>query len=70
MCWGRPSYVWYWNHADIQVADKGAAQGTLTPAERAEYETRVRAINFVAVSQANGRAVIAAETSICSEHSA
>lgn len=39
-----------------------SAEGTLTAAERAEYETCVRAMTFVGVLQAKARAVIATES--------
>ncbi len=41
-------------------AEKSTA-GTLTVAERMEYETCVRAIDFIGVLQAKARAVIAAD---------
>lgn len=44
------------------LAEK-STEGTLTAAERTEYETRVRAINFIGVLQAKARAVIAADAS-------
>jgi hypothetical protein len=34
-------------------------QGTLTPEERAEYEAYVRAIDLIAILQANARAALA-----------
>lgn len=43
-----------------ELADKSTA-GTLTAAERSEYETRVRAINFIGVLQAKARTVITAD---------
>jgi len=43
-----------------ELAEK-STEGTLTPAERTEYETRVRAINFIGVLQAKARAVVAAD---------
>lgn len=45
-----------------ELAEK-STEGTLTPAERTEYEMRVRAINFIGVLQAKARAVIAADAS-------
>jgi hypothetical protein len=44
------------------LAEK-STEGTLTAAERTEYETRVRAINFIGVLQAKARAVIATDAS-------
>ena len=41
-------------------ADK-CSEGTLTAAERSEYDTCVRAINFIGLLQAKARAVIAAD---------
>ena len=41
------------------LADK-CSEGTLTAAEQADYDTYVRAINFIGVLQAKARAVIAA----------
>ena len=49
-----------------QTLDELAAkstEGTLTDAERADYETYVRAINFIGLLQAKARAVIAGEAS-------
>ena len=44
------------------LAEK-STEGTLTTDERSEYETYVRAINFIGVLQAKARAVIAAASS-------
>ena len=44
------------------LAEK-STEGTLTPTEMAEYEIRVRTLNFIGVLQAKARAVIAADTS-------
>jgi hypothetical protein len=41
-----------------ELADKNT-EGALTPAERDEYETSVRAIEFIAVLQAQARALLA-----------
>jgi predicted transcriptional regulator len=40
-----------------ELADK-SSEGSLSPAERAEYETWVRAINFLGVLQAKARRVV------------
>ena len=45
-----------------ELAEK-STEGTLTDAERADYETYVRAINFIGLLQAKARAVIAADAS-------
>ena len=45
-----------------KLAEK-STEGTLTDAERADYETYVRAINFIGLLQAKARAVIAGEAS-------
>jgi hypothetical protein len=45
-----------------ELAEK-STEGTLTPAERLEYETRVRVINFIGVLQAKARAVITTDAS-------
>jgi hypothetical protein len=42
------------------LADK-ATEDALTPEERAEYETYVRALDFIAVLQAKARALLADE---------
>lgn len=44
------------------LAEK-STEGTLTDAERADYETYVRAINFIGLLQAKARAVISADAS-------
>jgi hypothetical protein len=41
-----------------ELADKNT-EGALTPAERDEYETSVRVIEFIAVLQAKARAILA-----------
>lgn len=41
-----------------ELADKSTA-GTLTTDERGEYETYVRAIDFVSILQAKARAILA-----------
>jgi hypothetical protein len=41
-----------------ELADKNT-EGALTPTERDEYETSVRAIEFIAVLQAQARALLA-----------
>lgn len=41
-----------------KLADKSTA-GTLTPVERAEYESYVAAIDFVAILQSKARALLA-----------
>jgi hypothetical protein len=48
--------------ADVQqrideLADK-SSEGTLSPEERSEYETWVRAINFVGILQAKARKLL------------
>lgn len=45
-----------------ELAEK-STEGTLTDAERADYETYVRAINFIGLLQAKARAVISADVS-------
>jgi hypothetical protein len=45
-----------------ELAEK-STEGTLTDAERSDYETSVRAINFIGLLQAKARAVISAESS-------
>lgn len=44
-----------------ELAEK-STEGTLTEAEQADYETYVRAINFIGLLQAKARAVISAAT--------
>lgn len=44
-----------------ELAEK-STEGTLTEAEQADYETYVRAINFIGLLQAKPRAVISAAT--------
>lgn len=44
------------------LAEK-STEGTLTDTERADYETYVRAINFIGLLQAKARAVISADAS-------
>lgn len=44
-----------------ELAEK-STEGTLTDAEQADYETYVRAINFIGLLQAKARAVISAAT--------
>jgi hypothetical protein len=46
-----------------ELADRSTA-GTLSADERAEYETWVRAINFLGVLQAKARKVISSQESI------
>jgi len=43
-----------------ELADKCSA-GTLTPEEQSEYQTYVRAINFIGVLQSKARAVLASD---------
>ena len=43
-----------------QFAEK-STEGTLTLAERTAYETYVRSINVIGISQAQARAIIAAQ---------
>ena len=43
-----------------ELADKNG-EGTISAEERAEYETWVRAINFLGVLQAKARKVVAAD---------
>ena len=45
-----------------ELAEK-STEGTLTDAERSEYETYVRAINFIGLLQAKARSVITASAS-------
>lgn len=45
-----------------ELAEK-STEGTLTDAERSEYETYVRAINFIGLLQAKARSVITATAS-------
>ena len=48
-----------------QILDKLAeksTEGTLSDAERSDYETYVRAINFIGLLQAKARSVISAAT--------
>jgi hypothetical protein len=44
-----------------ELAEK-STEGTLTDAERSEYETLVRAINFIGLLQAKARSVITASS--------
>jgi hypothetical protein len=45
--------------ARLEVLAEKNTEGTLTPEERDEYETAVRAIEFIAVLQAKARAMLA-----------
>lgn len=45
-----------------ELAEK-STEGTLTSAERADYETYVRAINFIGLLQAKARAVMPTDVS-------
>jgi hypothetical protein len=45
--------------AQIDLLAEKSTAGTLTPAERAEYETYVAAIDFVAVLQSKARRLLA-----------
>lgn len=44
-----------------ELADK-SSEGTLTDAERDEYESRVRALNFIGVLQAQARDIVHSNT--------
>lgn len=48
-------------HID-ELADKGN-EGQLTPAERAEYEAYIAAIDFMAILQSKARSVLASSSS-------
>lgn len=48
-------------HKLDEYAERSSA-GTLTPAERADYETCLRALNFIGVLQAKARRLIANAT--------
>ncbi|MDB5388438.1 MAG: hypothetical protein JWM11_4084 [Planctomycetaceae bacterium] len=45
-----------------ELAEK-STEGTLSDSERSEYETYVRAINFIGILQAKARSVITASAS-------